>query len=274
SGALGIGNTAERDTEKRPGWAGALPSGGGVGGHFGAPDVIKLETVAPSGALPPLRPWQRLSVRLAALFALATLVAVGVVGAVIYERQKRELEDTVGTQLLNIARVGMLLIDPALHAEAQKTPGVTDSDAYKRISKALAAIQQEVVLATPLHTLAEYDRTKREARIIVTSEDARLAGTRYPIAPAVAEPLAWSFEDGVARHPRLYRSDSGAWITAVAPIVDSTGKTMAVLNVDYPVDVFLDRLNALKSTVVQASLAGALGASILGLILARRLSRP
>ena len=233
-----------------------------------------METVAPPGPLPALRPWQRLSVRLAALFALATLVAVGVVGAVIYERQKRELEDTVGTQLLNIARVGMLMIDPALHAEVQAGRGVTDSDAYRKISKALAAIQQEVVLATPLHTLADYDRAKREARIVVTSGEPRLAGTRYPIAPAVAEPLAWSFEDGVARYTRLYRNDSGAWITAVAPIVDSTGKAMSVLNVDYPVDVFLDRLNELRSTVIEASLAGALGASILGLILARRLSRP
>ena len=211
--------------------------------------------------------------RLAAVFALATLVAVGVVGAVIYERQKRELEDTVGTQLLNIARTGVLMVDPVLHAEVQAS-GATDSAAFRRIRKALTAIQQEVVLATPLHTLAGYDQAKREARIIVTSGEPRLAGTRYPIADAVAEPLAWSFEDGVARYTRLYRNESGAWITAVAPIVDAAGKTMAVLDVDYPVDVYLDRLDALRSTVIQASLAGALGASILGLILARRLSRP
>src|SRR5262245_41456587 len=51
------------------------------------------------------RPWQRLSVRLAALFALVTVLAVGAVGLVTYERQQREVQDTVGTQLLNIARV-------------------------------------------------------------------------------------------------------------------------------------------------------------------------
>ena len=59
------------------------------------------------------RPWQRLSVRLAGLFAVVTLLAVGAVGSFTYQRHQREVQDTVGTQLLNIARVTALLIDPA-----------------------------------------------------------------------------------------------------------------------------------------------------------------
>src|SRR5215510_14480952 len=51
-----------------------------------------------------LRPWQRLSVRLALLVTAVTLLAVGAVGGITYKRHQRELADTVGTQLLNIAR--------------------------------------------------------------------------------------------------------------------------------------------------------------------------
>src|SRR5437763_17200602 len=58
----------------------------------------------------PPRPWQRLSVRLAGLFAVVTLLAVGAVGLFTYQRQQREVQDTVGTQLLNIARVAALLV--------------------------------------------------------------------------------------------------------------------------------------------------------------------
>src|SRR5262249_6747318 len=59
----------------------------------------RLARVSPEGAPGPLpshrlRPWRRLSVRLAALFALVTLLAVGLVGGLVYERQKREVEDT------------------------------------------------------------------------------------------------------------------------------------------------------------------------------------
>src|SRR5215813_6413517 len=88
------------------------------------------------------RPWQRLSVRLAGLFAVVTLLAVGAVGLFTYERYKREVQDTVGTQLLNIARVAALLVDPALHAEVQRTldPG---SAAYRDLQKRLVNVQNE-----------------------------------------------------------------------------------------------------------------------------------
>src|SRR5215470_10541142 len=66
---------------------------------------------------PSLPAWRRLSVRLAALFVAVTLLAVGLVGGLIYQRQARDVEDTLGAQLLSIARTGALLVDPALHAE-------------------------------------------------------------------------------------------------------------------------------------------------------------
>jgi len=49
---------------------------------------------------------------------------------------------------------------------------------------------------------------------------------------------------------------------------------VALLSVDYQVDVFLDRLRELDATVLQGSIAGALCALILGLLFARRLTRP
>src|SRR5262249_61625969 len=98
---------------------------------------------------PGLRPWQRLSVRLAALFAIVTLVAVGLVGGLVYQRQKREVEDTVGTQLLNIARVAALLVDPDALAEADRARSTT-SPAYRKLQAVLAAIRTETLLPAPL----------------------------------------------------------------------------------------------------------------------------
>jgi len=118
---------------------------------------------------PALRPWQRLAVKLAAGFAALTVLTAGLVGAIVHERQKREVEDTVGTQLLNIARTGALLVDPALHAEVQRTLA-KDSRAYTRLRKALAAVQAEVLLPTPIRTLSNYDPVKRRARLLVTSD--------------------------------------------------------------------------------------------------------
>jgi hypothetical protein len=139
---------------------------------------------ATSGDLtaPALRPWQRLGVRLAAAFALLTLVTVGLVGALVHERQKREVEDTVGTQLLNISRTAVLLIDPAVHAEAQASVS-RDSPAAAKIKKALLAVQTETLLTTPIRTLADFDPAKRSARLIVAGDDTSKPGEMVTIAP-------------------------------------------------------------------------------------------
>jgi len=219
-----------------------------------------------------LRVWQRLGVRLASLFALVTLLAVVLVGVVVHERQRRELEDAVGTQLLNIARIGSLLVDPAAHARAQAAPRRGDAD-YARVRDSLIRIRTEAVLPTPIYTLALDGRGTR-ARLVVSTDDDATPGMPYPVASAVAEPLAWTFEDGVARYTRLYRNERGAWISAFAPVTGEPGKQMSVLVVDYPLEIYLDRLRELRMTIMEASLAGALIASVAGFLVARRITRP
>jgi class 3 adenylate cyclase len=228
-------------------------------------------SVAPAGSR--LRPWQRLSVRLAALFAIVTLVAVGLVGGLVYQRQKREVEDTVGTQLLNIARVAALLIDPAVHAEVERTRS-TASPAYRRLQSALAAVRTETLLPTPVYTLTDLDAARRQARLVVTSDESAGPRLPYPLAAELVQPLTWSFEDGVARYTGIYRNASGMWISAFAPVPEPGGKTRAVLVVDYAVEIYLERLRELQATILLASLAGALGATVVGVLVARRITRP
>jgi class 3 adenylate cyclase len=214
-----------------------------------------------------------LSVRLAALFAIVTLVAVGLVGGLVYQRQKREVEDTVGTQLLNIARVAALLVDPAVLAEAERTPSTT-SAAYRRLQATLAAVRTETLLPAPVYILADLDASRRQARLVVTSDEGATAGTPHPLAPALVQPFGWSFEDGVARYTGIYRNASGMWISAFAPIAEAGGPPRAVLVVDYALEIYLDRLRELQGTILLASLAGALGAIVVGVLVARRITRP
>jgi class 3 adenylate cyclase len=222
---------------------------------------------------PTLPPWRRLAVRLAIAFAALTFLSVAMVGVLVRERQKGELEDAVGTQLLNIARVAVLLVDPVQHAEVERM-GSVESSAYRQLRRTLADVQREVLLTTPIRTLVAYDPAGRRARVVVTSEDAERPGQWYALAAELIEPIAWSLEDGVARYTRAYRNAHGTWISAVAPLVDAQGRATAVMSVDYQVDVFLDRLRELDATIARGSAAGALCALLLGLLFARRLTRP
>jgi len=218
-----------------------------------------------------LRPWDRLSVRLAAFFAAITLLAVGAVGVLTYSRQQREVEDTVGTQLLNIARVSALWLDPRVGAEATRASG---ADARARVQELLGAIQDETLLTSPITILTDVDAARREARLAAASSGPGQPGDRYPLAPELLEPMGWTLGDGVARYTRVYRHQGGLWISAFAPVLDGQGRPWALLHVAYPVEIYLDRLNELRTTLLFATAVGALATLILGLLVLRRLTRP
>jgi class 3 adenylate cyclase len=222
----------------------------------------------------PLRPWQRLSVRLALLFASVTILAVAVVGLLVYEWQRREIEEAVGSQLLNIVRTAVLLVDPAAHARAQREADPA-GEAFRRVQKTLDTIREADVLTTPVYTLAGFDHAGRRARLVVSSDAARKPGEPVAIAPEMVEPLSFTLQDGFARATPIYRDADGTWITAFAAVgADADGRPTAVLVINYPVEIFLDRLVALRRGVLQASLVGGAGALVVGLLFARRVTRP
>ena len=227
----------------------------------------------PVAGMPGLRPWERLSVRLAAFFAALTLLAVGAVGVLTYTRQQREVEDAVGTQLLNIARVAALQVEPMVHAQVVAS-SVPDSPAHASVRRALAAIQDETLLTTPITTLTGLDPARRQARLVVASSGPGRTGDAYPLAPELIEPMGWTLEDGVARYTRVYRHQGGLWISAFAPIVAPGSGPTALLHVAYPVEIYLDRLHELRNAILFATGAGALATLVLGLLVLRRLTRP
>jgi len=219
------------------------------------------------------RLWHRLGVRVAAGFVAVTLLGIGLVGVLIYQEEKRALEEWLGLLLVSMARTGALTIDADLHAEVERTL-TQDSAAYGRVRAALAAIQDENRVETPIYTLTGFDAAARQAHFMVTSRGPGAPGEPYPLVPALLEPLDRAFREGVATHTRVYKNQSGTWITAFAPIRDRAGRVFAVLDVDYRVDVYLARLAGVRDLILGTSLLGGSLALALGLILARRVTGP
>ena len=180
----------------------------------------------------------------------------------------------MGTQLLNIARIGSLVVDAPLHAEAARNPR-QDAPAYREAQAKLAAIKTEALLPRPIYTVTGFDPAVRQARIAVASDGMTARpGDSYAVPEAALEPLGWTFQDGVARYTRIYRNATGAWISAFGPLGDGSGAPAAVMVVDYSVDVYFERLHQLQIAILEASVVGALGAGLVGLFVARRVTRP
>jgi len=217
--------------------------------------------------------WRRLSWRLGASFLLLTALGILLSGFLQYRAQDQWLRRSLGSLLLNIARTGALLVDPALHAEVESTRS-QDSNAYRRLRAALVAIQDVNRIETPIYTLTGFDADLRQARFMVTSRGPGLPGESYALVPELLEPLGQAFRQGIATHTDVYRNQSGTWITAFAPVRDASGRVFAVLDVDYKVDVYLAELAAVKRRFYLHSLAGAVLALVAGVIIARRITRP
>ena len=217
--------------------------------------------------------WRRLSWRLGICFLLLTAIGIFLSGFLQYRAQEQELRATLGSLLLNIARTGTLLVDPQLHAEVESTL-TQDSEAYRQVRAELARIQDENQIQTPIYTLTGFDAANRLAHFMVTSRGAGLPGEPYPLVPELVEPLGRAFSEGVATYTDIYRNQSGTWITAFAPIRDSQGQVFAVLDVDYRVEVYLNRLAEVRQRLYLNSLAGALLALVAGLLIARQITQP
>src|SRR5262249_3478372 len=201
----------------------------------------------------PLRPWQRLSIRMVAAFVLVTVFAIGLAALLLFrgladvpllgrleavrdfQGLHQVLEEVVSAKLLNLARTGVLLIDPMAQAEAQRLSD-QESEAYRRVQAALVSIRHASELTTPIYTLTDYDPATQRARVVVVSDadESLQPGTLLSVGPEAAQILGWTFEDGFARSTPIYqkwnaeRRQREQWMTAFAPIVDATGQTIAV----------------------------------------------
>jgi HAMP domain-containing protein len=217
--------------------------------------------------------WRRLAWRLSASFLILTTVGILLSGFLQYRAQERELRETLGSLLLNIARTGALLVDPALHARVESTL-TQDTEAYRTVRAALAEIQDENNIETPIYTLTGFDAASRQAHFMVTSRGPGLPGETYLLVPELVEPLEQAFREGVGTYTTVYHNQSGTWITAFAPIRDAQGQVFAVLDVDYRVEVYLDRLAVVRQHLYLYSLAGALFALVVGVLIARQITQP
>jgi putative nucleotidyltransferase with HDIG domain len=200
-------------------------------------------------------------------------MAILVGGGLQYRAQATGIRDSLGALLLNIARTGALLVDPALHLEVQLTR-TSDSDAYRYLRKMLAAIQDANRVETPIYTLSDYEPSAHRARFVVTSRGPGLPGEPYPLVPELIPALEQAFGQGAPTTTPIYRNQSGTWLTAFAPIKGADGQTLAVLEVDYKADVYLSQLAAARRRLLWHLLAGGALAAVAGVLVARRITEP
>ena len=138
---------------------------------------------------------------------------------------------------------------------------------------ALVSIQKAGELTTPVYTLTDYDPATQRARVVVVSDadESLQPGSLLAVGPELAQILDWTFTDGFARSTPIYwkwsekRQQREQWLTAIAPIIDSTGQTIAVVAVEHQGALFSYWFEALSLAIVLACVGGGLVATVVGI---------
>jgi HAMP domain-containing protein len=215
--------------------------------------------------------WRRLAWRLGASFLLLTSIAVLLSGLLQYRAQEQWLRQSLGSLLLNIARTGALLVDGDLH-QAVVAAARSDTPEYARLRHELIRIQETNQLGDAVYTLTDVQGAT--ARFAVISNGLAPIGLEYKLAPQIQPILRRVLAEGIPAYTGIYKSSSGTWITAFAPVKNAAGQTVAALDVDFRADVYLAELAAVRRRLYLHSFAGAVLALIAGVLLARQITRP
>jgi HAMP domain-containing protein len=221
--------------------------------------------------------WRRLGWRLGASILLLTALGILASGLLQYRAQEQWVRQSLGSLLLNIARTGALLVDGDLHDRVVRA-GRTDTPEYAALWAQLRRIQDANQLADAVYTLSDIQVDTAKFAVVSrlgrNAQDFVPVGLRYKLAPEIQPVLRQVLGTGTPAYTGIYRSSSGTWITAFAPVRDASLRPVAVLDVDFRADVYLAQLQAVKRRLYLHSLVAALLALGAGIVIARQITRP
>ncbi|MEW5850789.1 MAG: HAMP domain-containing protein [Myxococcota bacterium] len=146
--------------------------------------------------------------------------------------------------------------------------GATGSAEYASLQQQLRSVQREYELTTDIYTL---HLDGEATRFGLTCKDSPLMGGGYILKDEM-KPV---FDGAPLGQTGVYQDAHGWWLSAYAPIRNSAGRVVALVEADHDLVPYISatRARAMRAALV-ASLLGLLVAIPLGVYLSRRLVGP
>ncbi len=210
--------------------------------------------------------------------ALLGLVFMGLTltGVVAYRSLSHDLEMQLGERLDHIARTAQLLINPKDHEALvarflKQEQNLDKTPEFKRLQKTLQIIKERNHLEDEIYTVIAPDWAPGNMIFMAMSAEKTYIGNGMTLHPLVGETL----KTNSFNYSALYSDHEGSWVSAFAPILDSSGRPAAVFEIDFNAtgEVRNAKITLLKTLLFPALISLAL-AALLGRKLGRLMSRP
>lgn len=221
-----------------------------------------------------------LALRLIGFSSLLICLSVGLSSYLVYRASKAELTETLGRELLAVARSSSALVDADLVELIHRGSDgeIAFREEFELLREQLDRIREANGLpdhGSPLYIMRpalDYDRSGLLEFVVMPDPDEGgryFVGNLYP-----AEPHNRRAEAGVASASPLYEDQEGVWISAAAPLYDSAGTLVGQIQVDREVAYFLEAARSDALRILKGALLSIAVGALLSMVYARGLVRP
>ncbi len=214
-------------------------------------------------------------------FALALIaLSMGTASLLAYHLSKKTLEKHLENELLAIVRTAAPLVDgdllPLIYRD--QSGALAGADEFEEIRKLLEKVKLGNTLeshGSPLYVLRaapDFSSSGHLEFVVMTDKDTggRYFAGNYLPAPAHYFPAM----RGVPSSSGIYSDSEGAWISAAAPVRNSSGGVVGILQADRPVNFFYREARKLAAYILLAALASLAASALLAAWFARSMGKP
>ncbi len=238
---------------------------------------MEIEASRPMRALRPRIPF---ALRLVGFCALLMGLTVGLSSYLVYRTSTSELAESLGRELLAIARSSAALIDADVVSliHHSQDGGIAFEREFELIRDQLDRIRRATGLrpvGSPIYIMRpsrDFERTGLLEFVVMPDRDETgryFVGNLYR-----AEPHNLAALQGRATTSGLYQDEAGTWISASAPLYDSDGVLVGIVQVDREVEYFLEEASAHALSILEGALLSIGIGALLCVPFARGMVRP
>ena len=212
---------------------------------------------------------RRLAVKMTLLFGGFLLVVIVGFFARTYNKEHRDLQERFGMALERVVATAALQIDGDKHGSIMAVDDAGGA-AFQQTRATLERIRQVNYL--PVSGIYTFNIiSASQLRWAVMLQDPVFSGNTYAVVPENVPLIQYVIDTGNATHTGLYMDEHGSWVSAYAPIRDSSGKVTGILEADYDLSTFEAAFDEEQRQLLMLCLLAAVVAIIASVYFGRRL---
>ncbi|OQX64105.1 MAG: hypothetical protein B5M51_04255 [Anaerolinea sp. 4484_236] len=214
-------------------------------------------------------------VKLVTSFTLVALIAISILGAIVYNGYQNQIRESIHQRLVNMAGIAALQQNGDLHATLQK-PGDEETDAYKEIQATNLAIVATDPEIAYLYTMRMDDQG--QVRFFVDAgqpgNDELASLAEVYIDPTPLMLAEFPTLDHAIAEKELATDKWGTWLSGYAPFYNSAGEREGIIGIDISADTVLAQERAILKLIISTAIGTLIGVSLIGLALGTAFTRP